>query len=95
MGTEVVRYDIYGNDVYIANKMESNGKPGSICVSQKTKELLENKYMDDFIFDFNKEVFLQNVKMKVQSFFLIRKKAESVLQCNLNNSAKTPLRKKR
>lgn len=25
VGTDVVRYDIYGEDVTIANKMESNG----------------------------------------------------------------------
>ena len=28
MGTDIVRYDIYGPDVLIANKMESNGKKG-------------------------------------------------------------------
>jgi class 3 adenylate cyclase len=26
IGTKVVRYDIFGQDVLIANKMESNGK---------------------------------------------------------------------
>lgn len=30
MGTDIVRYDIYGPDVLIANKMESNGKKGNI-----------------------------------------------------------------
>ena len=30
MGTEVIRYDIYGKDVMIANKMESNGKEGEV-----------------------------------------------------------------
>lgn len=28
VGTDVVRYDIYGEDVTIANKMESNGEVG-------------------------------------------------------------------
>lgn len=28
MGTDIVRYDIYGPDVLIANKMESNGMRG-------------------------------------------------------------------
>lgn len=28
IGTNIVRYDIYGRDVLIANKMESNGKAG-------------------------------------------------------------------
>lgn len=40
IGTEVVRYDIYGNDVAIANKCESNGTPGQITVSESTKILL-------------------------------------------------------
>jgi class 3 adenylate cyclase len=28
IGTQIVRYDIFGSDVLIANKMESNGLPG-------------------------------------------------------------------
>jgi len=30
MGTDIVRYDIYGKDVVIANKIESNGEKGKI-----------------------------------------------------------------
>lgn len=41
IGTELVRYDIYGKDVLIANKMESNGVSGNIVVSEATKEMLE------------------------------------------------------
>jgi len=33
VGTQIVRYDIYGVDVMIANKMESNGAKGCIVVS--------------------------------------------------------------
>ena len=40
IGTKVVRYDIFGEGVLIANKMESNGIPGQVCVSQDTKEIL-------------------------------------------------------
>ena len=29
-GTDIVRYDLYGTDVMISNKMESNGNPGQI-----------------------------------------------------------------
>lgn len=36
-----MRYDIYGKDVLIANKMESNGISGNIVVSEATKTLLE------------------------------------------------------
>ena len=33
IGTKVVRYDIFGEDVLIANKMESNGIAGKVCIS--------------------------------------------------------------
>jgi class 3 adenylate cyclase len=41
IGTDILRYDIYGGDVVIANKMESNGIPGCICISEHTKNILE------------------------------------------------------
>ena len=40
IGTDIVRYDVYGSDVVIANKMESNGEKGKIQVSEETKDLL-------------------------------------------------------
>ena len=36
IGTDIVRYDIYGKDVTIANKMESNGERGKILISGST-----------------------------------------------------------
>lgn len=33
IGTEIVRYDVYGSDVLIANKMESNGVKGRVMIS--------------------------------------------------------------
>ena len=41
IGTNIVRYDIYGPDVLIANKMESEGSPGFINISENTKAILE------------------------------------------------------
>lgn len=41
IGTKLVRYDIFGQDVLIANKMESNGIEGQICISESTYKLLE------------------------------------------------------
>lgn len=59
VGTDVVRYDIYGENVTIANKMESNGcvrlinymKVGKVMISEATKDLLEEEYDDMFCFD--------------------------------------------
>ncbi|OMJ68370.1 hypothetical protein SteCoe_34205 [Stentor coeruleus] len=58
-GTNIVRYDIYGQDVMLANKMESNGVPGRVAVSEKTKKLLEGYENDHAKFDFE---FLKEVK---------------------------------
>ena len=43
IGTKIVRYDIFGSDVLIANKMESNGLAGKVVVSEETKRLMTNK----------------------------------------------------
>lgn len=50
MGTDVVRYDIYGEDVAIANKMESRGMVGKIMVSENTMQFLESTYPDYFVY---------------------------------------------
>jgi phospholipid-translocating ATPase len=55
-GTSIVRYDIYGIDVLIANKMESSGIPGKVKISQKTFELLEYRFPGMFLFEEDKIV---------------------------------------
>ena len=50
IGSNIVRYDIWGADVLIANKMESNGTPGMIKVSQDTKDMLESRVTGHFTF---------------------------------------------
>jgi class 3 adenylate cyclase len=52
-GTQIVRYDIYGPDVLIANKMESQGEAGRINVSDITKEILEKDSPDLYQFEEN------------------------------------------
>jgi hypothetical protein len=48
-----VRYDIYGKDVSIANKMESNGEEGHIMVSETTKSMVDRS-TEKVPFIFNK-----------------------------------------
>ena len=55
-GTKIIRYDIYGQDVVIANKVESNGIQGKVSVSQSTKELLEGYMPSNFSFSDHKEI---------------------------------------
>lgn len=56
MGTSIVRYDIYGADVLIANQMESNGIPGKIMISETTKSYLERARPKMFDYKFHTEV---------------------------------------
>ena len=68
-GTTIVRYDIYGEDVIIANQMESHGVPGKICISQKTKETLENFHSFFIETEFFQEVELPSVNRIVATYF--------------------------
>jgi len=44
IGSDIIRFDIYGDDVLIANKMKSEGEKGKINVSRQVKELIENSF---------------------------------------------------
>ena len=44
IGTKKFSYDLWGDTVNIASRMESHGQPGFIQVSEATKKLLEDKY---------------------------------------------------
>jgi len=70
IGTDIVRYDIYGKDVLIANKMESNGKEGHIMVSEVTKNLLEQYYGNVFSFEYYKEVNIPSLKTNIGGYFI-------------------------
>lgn len=60
IGTDVIRYDIFGNDVLIANKMESNGITGKIVVSETTKSILDESFNHNFLFSEHKTVRVGN-----------------------------------
>jgi adenylate cyclase len=44
IGTRKFAYDLWGDTVNIASRMESHGQPGQIQVSEATKKLLDGKY---------------------------------------------------
>lgn len=50
IGTDIIRYDIYGQDVMIANKMESSGREGQILISEATRNLIESNLKHEFVF---------------------------------------------
>lgn len=45
VGTKRVKFDVWSNDVTLANKMESTGKPGMVHLSSKTKDYLDDKFI--------------------------------------------------
>ena len=69
LGSSVVRYDIFGTDVLIANKMESNGKPGNINISEATKSLLETKD-EYFKASYNKEVYIDSTGEYINCYLI-------------------------
>jgi class 3 adenylate cyclase len=73
IGTNIVRYDIFGGDVLVANKMESNGVAGRVVVSEDTKRLLQSSTHEIAnMFDFNehKTVELQGINRQVESYLV-------------------------
>ena len=69
IGSSVVRYDIFGSDVLIANKMESAGTPGRINISEETKKILESKDMP-FSVAFNKEVHIDAANRDIKCYLI-------------------------
>lgn len=44
VGTKRFKFDVWSNDVTLANKMESTGRPGMVHVSEKTSGFLHDRY---------------------------------------------------
>lgn len=85
VGVDLVRYDIYGQDVLIANKMESNGTIGQIMVSNDTKKLLEKDPEGcNYAFLFKKQVFIKSLEKTVDCFLLNLKEKEENVAVLLN-----------
>ena len=70
IGTKIVRYDIYGPDVLIANKMESNGCPGRVKISQDTKEMIENRNSHLFSYEESNKIEIPAIDAVKQSYFV-------------------------
>ncbi|XP_043247656.1 adenylate cyclase type 9-like [Amphibalanus amphitrite] len=44
VGTQRFKFDVWSNDVSMANKMESSGRPGAVHISEKTLHYLRGQY---------------------------------------------------
>ena len=45
VGTKRFKFDVWSNDVTLANRMESTGKPGMVHISEKTRSFLGDLYL--------------------------------------------------
>jgi class 3 adenylate cyclase len=70
IGTDIIRYDVYGKDILIANKMESSGKEDKILVSESTKNILEENFENLYIFEDEITIDIPNIKTTVKGYFI-------------------------
>ena len=70
IGTGIIRYDLYGKDVLIANKMESSGQEDAVHVSLATKKMLESSGVRKYRFTPDEDVQIKALDISVQTFFL-------------------------
>ena len=60
IGLRKWQFDIWSNDVTIANHMESSGKPGHVHITEKTRELLPDSFECEAVRDMTDEVILES-----------------------------------
>lgn len=88
IGSKVVRYDIFGEGVLIANKMESNGIPGRVCVSEDTKRYLalSQEIYNDYQFEEHKTINLTSIDRQVKSYSISRREQETIESAMLSSN---------
>lgn len=66
VGTIKFKFDIFSNDVTLANKMESTGKPGFVHITEATHILLLN---DEFNFE-DGEIYTPPKQQPIKTYFI-------------------------
>jgi len=69
VGTKKFKFDIFSNDVTLANKMESTGKPGYVHITESTHKLLQS---DEFQFEKGSDYTLPN-KETIETYFIAKR----------------------
>lgn len=71
IGTKIVRYDVFGIDNAVANKMESKGVPGKVNISEDTRRMIESDDNDlPFTLEFNKIVTVSGASREYKSYLV-------------------------
>jgi len=98
IGDERLQFDIWGNTVNLASRMESNSKPGKVMISEETYENIK----DDFEFEENVEIEIKGIG-PVNTYILKgskdeeerKKELESILFKDVEISVKKEKEKKK
>ncbi|CAE7681267.1 unnamed protein product [Symbiodinium sp. CCMP2592] len=69
IGSNQLRFDIWGEDCLIGNQMESEGEPGRICCSATFVEVIRNNFQQ-FHFTEHKVIACSGTKRTMQSYLL-------------------------
>lgn len=77
IGKKKFAYDVWGPTVNIASRMESQGLPGHINISEHTRELVKN----DFQIGYRSEIEVKNMG-KMKMFFVMNHKNEFIQNLN-------------
>lgn len=95
IGSKVVRYDIFGEGVLIANKIESHGIPGKVCVSEDTKRYLFSQpdVYAEYQFDEHKTLQLPSINKEIKSYAISRRERDSIESAMLSSDARRGLNK--
>lgn len=73
IGTNIIRYDIFGKSVMIANKMKTNAKLGKINVSEVTKKLIETNaeaFNEEYEFEEMPEIYVKSMEQNIRNFLV-------------------------
>jgi class 3 adenylate cyclase len=86
IGTKKFSYDMWGNAVNVANRMERSSPPGKILVSEATY----NRLRDHYAFTECGELDIKG-KGRMKAFFLVGKRSDRYSKEAQNRTATAPL----
>ena len=80
IGSKVVRYDLFGQGVLIANKIKEQGIADKVVISQDTYKILQQQ--EDILNEFNitahTQAKIENLSTVAQSYLIERKENSSI-----------------
>merc|ERR1719191_29338 len=91
IGTKRLRFDIWGEDVLIGNKVESYGVAGKVCVSDTAKQVLEAGDLGgQLLYTFNQDMKLKGDRGVLRTYICTPLNGPDFSQEDPDSVAPTP-----